>query len=106
MICFVPGPEGTPDVSNLQWAADRHVRYNPDSPSGTSAEYQGIPAVSASRLVGIIHAMHLADTAYIPDDAIKLFKRYVKWPHGSGRYKTEHTAQLRFWVTIDSLDMT
>lgn len=81
MICFVPGPEGTPDVSNLQWAADRHVRYNPDSPSGTSAEYQGIPVVSAAKLVGMIHAMHLADTAYIPDDAIKLFKRYVKWPH-------------------------
>ena len=86
MICFVPGPEGTPDVSNLQWAADRHVRYNPDSPSGTSAEYQGIPVVSAAKLVGIIHAMHLADTAYIPDDAIKLFKRYVKWPHGSRRH--------------------
>ena len=86
VICFVPGPEGTPDVSNLQWAADRHVRYNPDSPSGTSTEYQGIPVVSASRLVGIIHAMHLADTAYIPDDAIKLFKRYVKWPHGSMRH--------------------
>lgn len=86
VICFVPGPEGTPDVSNLQWAADRHVRYDPDSPSGTSAEYQGIPVVSASRLVGIIHAMHLADTAYIPDDAIKLFKRYVKWPHGSRRH--------------------
>lgn len=86
VICFVPGPEGTPDVSNLQWAADRHVRYDPDSPSGTSAEYQGIPVVSASRLVGIIHAMHLADTAYIPDDAIKLFKRYVKWPHGSMRH--------------------
>ncbi len=85
VICFVPGPEGTPDVSNLQWAADRHVRYNPDSPSGTSAEYQGIPVVSAAKLVGMIHAMHLADTAYIPDDAIKLFKRYVKWPHGSGR---------------------
>ena len=86
VICFVPGPEGTPDVSNLQWAADRHVRYDPDSPSGTSAEYQGIPAVSAAKLVGMIHAMHLADTAYIPDDVIKLFKRYVKWPHGSMRH--------------------
>lgn len=78
VICFVPGPEGTPDVSDVRWSAIRSVVTDPDSPNGTRAEYTGIPVMSMEDLIKEIHGMDLAYTANIPLAAIQLFKNQLK----------------------------